>query len=95
MHSDSIILRDDFDSYHQQELNPTMWWVSDFCTPLYAFEQMKTLYLLNEVEYKLKWGFASLGPKYFGLLINLLMRDWEILSPLKWVTNSCWFPIFN
>ncbi|PKU41760.1 reelihypothetical protein [Limosa lapponica baueri] len=25
MHSDSIILRDDFDSYHQQELNPTMW----------------------------------------------------------------------
>uniref|UniRef100_A0A8C3JBP3 Reelin n=1 Tax=Calidris pygmaea TaxID=425635 RepID=A0A8C3JBP3_9CHAR len=25
MHSDSIILRDDFDSYHQQELNPSMW----------------------------------------------------------------------
>ncbi|RLW02011.1 hypothetical protein DV515_00007528 [Chloebia gouldiae] len=25
MHSDSIILRDDFDSYHQQELNPAMW----------------------------------------------------------------------
>lgn len=25
MHSESIILRDDFDSYHQQELNPSMW----------------------------------------------------------------------
>ncbi|ELW72090.1 Reelin [Tupaia chinensis] len=25
IHSDSIILRDDFDSYHQQELNPNIW----------------------------------------------------------------------
>lgn len=25
IHSDSIILRDDFDSYHQLELNPNIW----------------------------------------------------------------------
>ncbi|KAL6043496.1 hypothetical protein STEG23_013968, partial [Scotinomys teguina] len=25
IHSDSVILRDDFDSYHQQELNPNIW----------------------------------------------------------------------
>ncbi|KAJ8778616.1 hypothetical protein J1605_013293, partial [Eschrichtius robustus] len=25
IHSDSIILRDDFDSYHQKELNPNIW----------------------------------------------------------------------
>lgn len=71
MHSDSIILRDDFDSYHQQELNPTMWWVSAL---LYK-HLSKWKHVLNEIKYKLKCGFASLGPKYFGLLINSLMSD--------------------
>uniref|UniRef100_A0A8C4XXR5 Reelin n=1 Tax=Gopherus evgoodei TaxID=1825980 RepID=A0A8C4XXR5_9SAUR len=31
MHSDSIILRDDFDSYHQLELNPSMWFECSNC----------------------------------------------------------------
>ncbi|KAK9399354.1 reelin-like [Crotalus adamanteus] len=31
MHSNSIILRDDFDSYHLQGLNPTMWFECSNC----------------------------------------------------------------
>lgn len=68
-----------------------------FCTTLQAFEQTQTLYLLNEIKHKLKCRFASLGPKYFGLLINLLMSDWkkfyahwsgwQILVDFKFLSN--------